>query len=119
MNPFLLIQRSPIKRRRSKTRRGPWRSVAYRRWISEHRSCVSFPNFKPGERLYGVALSEAAHTDNNGMSSKGPDSSCVPLTPEEHREYDAGRNAFEKKHGIDMQAIAALYWKQYQVEHAA
>ena len=36
------------------------------------------------------------------MSSKGPDFSCVPLTLEEHAEYDAGRVAFEKRYGVSM-----------------
>jgi hypothetical protein len=29
----------------------------------------------------------------------------VPLTVEEHAEYDAGREAFEEKHGISMAHI--------------
>lgn len=60
----------------------------------------------------------AAHTKNNGMGSKGPDLSCAPLCPKHHREYDAGRKAFEKKYGVDMQAIAAELWKHYESERA-
>jgi hypothetical protein len=29
----------------------------------------------------------------------------VPLTVEEHAEYDAGREAFERRYGISMAAI--------------
>lgn len=82
-------QRAP--RRRS--RRGPARSPKYRAWIRTQPSLVS-----------GRFGCEACHTQNNGMSSKGTCYSCVPLTPEEHREYDAGREAFEQKYGLDMRA---------------
>ena len=35
MNPFTdLPRRKPVRRKRSKPRRGPWRSEEYRRWIS-------------------------------------------------------------------------------------
>lgn len=61
---------------------------------------------------------DPAHTENNGMSSKGPDSSCVPLCRSHHLEYDSGREAFESKYGIDMKAIAAAYWERYQQERA-
>lgn len=60
------------------------------------------------------AQSQAAHTDNNGLSSKGDDFTCVPLLPVLHREYDAGREAFEKKYGVDLKAIAGQYWAYYQ-----
>lgn len=36
------------------------------------------------------------------MSMKASDYSCVPLTRAEHREYDAGRAAFEAKYGVSM-----------------
>jgi hypothetical protein len=56
---------------------------------------------------------EAAHTQNNGMGSKGPDSSCAPLCRKHHREYDSGREAFEAKYGIDMKQLAADWHKEY------
>ena len=58
-------------------------------------------------------LSDPSHTVNNGMSSKGPDSSCVPLCRKHHREYDAGRKAFEAKYAVDMKALAAEHWKRF------
>lgn len=111
MNPFLLIQRSPLKRRR-KTRRGPLRDRNYRQWISRHWS-VLMPDARPGT-LCTDYICQPCHTQNNGMSSKGPDSSCLPLTPTEHLEYDANRKAFELKYGVDMRALAAEYWGYYQ-----
>ena len=49
----------------------------------------------------------ACHTKNNGTSSKGSCYTCVPLTPAEHAEYDAGRQAFELRHGISMAVVVA------------
>jgi hypothetical protein len=39
------------------------------------------------------------------MSSKGSDFTCVPLTRAEHDEYDAGRDAFEKRYGVSMAEV--------------
>ena len=77
-------------------RRGPARNWRYRAWIRTLPSVVS-----------GGMGCEACHTVNNGMSSKGPCYSCVPLTPEEHRKYDASRKAFEKRHCVSMAAVVA------------
>ncbi len=85
-------ERTPRSRRWP--RRGPARSWRYKGWIRTLPSVVS-----------GRLGCEAAHTQNNGMRSKGSDFSCVPLTPEEHREYDAGRVAFERKYDLAMTAV--------------
>lgn len=61
-------KRTPRSRRRP--RRGPARSWRYKGWIRALPSVVS-----------GRLGCEAAHTQNNGMRSKGSDFSCVPLTP--------------------------------------
>lgn len=78
---------------RQKPRRGPARNWKYEAWIKSLPSLVSG---RPG--------CEPCHTRNNGMSSKGSSYSCVPLTREEHREYDAGREAFELRYGVEMAA---------------
>ena len=69
-----------------------------------------------GKDLHHCGIVDPAHTENNGTSSKGPDYSCVPLGRGHHREYDAGRKAFEKKYDIDMQETAKKYWETYQRE---
>lgn len=107
------VQFTPIKRKRG-VRQGPWRSVEYRRWISQHWCCVCF-----GVDIVtrsDISVSQAAHTENNGMASKGDDSACVPLSMSVHDEYDAGRLAFEHKYGIDLKAIAAQYYAQWLSE---
>ena len=104
------LRKSPVRKRRlGKPRRGPWRSVAYRRWIAARGCCVCG---KP---------SQAAHTENGGMSMKGPDSSCVPLCPLHHDVFDGrvpcahGLGAFDLEFGVNLREIAeALFdlWKR-------
>lgn len=74
-----------------------------------HGNCIGQGN------CVGVKV-DPAHTENNGMSSKGPDSSCGPLCRVHHNEYDAGRAAFEKKYRVDMKAVAADHWKRFCAE---
>jgi hypothetical protein len=105
------MKRTPVKKRRTKPRRGPMRDPGYRRWLRQGRCLVTWllGNVCDCDSL----LSDAAHTQNNGMASKGPDSSCVPLCRKHHREYDAGRKAFETKYAVDMKVEAAKFYDQY------
>jgi hypothetical protein len=101
-----MIRRTAVKKRRTgKPRRGPLRCKDYRKWVV-YFCCV----------VCGGWPTEAAHTQNNGMGSKGPDSSCAPLCSKHHREYDAGRKAFEEKYNIDVKRHAADFWARYQKE---
>lgn len=99
----------PIAKRRAKPRRGPMRCPEYRRWLTGQRciACI----------VEGIAYtrdSDPAHTINNGMRSKGPDSSCVPLCRLHHEEYDAGREVFEKKYRLTMRLIAPIWYALFQ-----
>lgn len=111
---FSLLKRVPVKRRRMKPRKGPMRSKAYREWCNEQWCAVS--NTVPGVWLEWsgrYSIIDAAHTQNNGTGSKGPDSSCVPLERALHIEYDRDRQAFEEKHSIDMKALAAEHYARF------
>ncbi len=84
----------PIRKRKVKakhSKRGPARNWKYRAWIRTLPSCVS-----------GLMGCEAAHTGTDGgMRQKASDYSCVPLTPEEHREYhQIGKQEFEAIHEV-------------------
>ncbi len=83
------------------------RDAGYREWLGDQ-FCKACPQWDQ------LTFSDAAHTENNGMGSKGPDSSCVPLCRKHHREYDAGRKVFEKKYRLDMKAIAKEYYQAYK-----
>lgn len=95
----------PIPRKRAKPRRGPLRSPEYRAWLKERRCCICRSR-----------ECDPAHTKNNGMRSKGPDSSCAPLCREHHGEFDAGRKAFEVKYEISMEQAAAAHWFLFRLE---
>ena len=100
--------RNLLPKVRTKPRRGPMRDPKYRRWLREQ-LCAA-----PGDYFEDHSLSvDPAHTQNNGMRSKDPDSSCAPLCRARHREYEAGRAAFEAKYGIDMRQIAAEHYFRY------
>lgn len=117
--PIRMIQRKkpiarstkPIPRRRARPRRGPMRCPEYRAWLRERRCAAAIIT----ERDCAGPI-DAAHTENNGLSSKGPDSSCAPLCRSHHKKYDSGRKAFELKYKVDMQKLAAAHWLAYRME---
>lgn len=114
-----LKQRTPVRRRRlGKPRRGPLRCKKYRDWCELELCSVGLLRGSESCSKF-IWQCDPAHTKNNGMSSKGPDSSCVPLCRKHHLEYDAGRKKFEKKYSVDMKTIAAQYWARYLEEEAA
>ena len=88
---------NPPRRSPRPRRRGPARNWKYLGWIRTL-PCASCGSTE------GI---QAAHTVNNGLSSKGSDYSCVPLCPVCHREYDNGlrsKELFEQDHDINMAA---------------
>jgi len=107
-----LQTRTRLKPIRSKPRKGPLRSVAYRRWIRSQKCivCGDTPTFT----LQILQVIDPCHTENNGMGSKGPDSSCAPLCRGHHQQYDAGRDTFEARYQVDMQKEAAALWALWQ-----
>ena len=112
------MQRTPIKKRRSKPRRGPMRDAKYRAFVRTQPCAVAvLSKLRGGKRCFG--LTQAAHTENNGMSSKGPDSSCAPLCCDHHAEYDAGRERFERRYLINMKNNARVCYERYLQERAA
>ncbi len=70
--------------------------------------------------------SEPAHTaKTNGRSSKGPDSSCIPLCHIHHAEMDGRLNTkivtkeqFAAKYNLDLADIAAEHYARFKKEIA-
>ena len=117
---WIRVERKPLPKVRKKLRRGPMRDPLYRKWIRTACACALYDRDNHNGCAYdGSATIDPAHTENNGMRSKGSDSSCVPLCRAHHREYDAGRAAFERKYSVDVKALAAEHWARYQKEKGA
>lgn len=120
----LIARNVPVKKKRSKPRRGPMRDKGYREWLRE-RNCIACLTLPLRERsMVNEAWSgcEAAHTKNNGRSSKGPDSSCVPLCKKHHDEMDGRlstaittKEAFEAKYRINLEHEAAAHYRTYEI----
>ncbi len=109
----------PIPERRAKLRRGPMRCPEYRAWLRHQHCCVCLGIARTDATkvdFYKCTPVDPAHTQNNGMRSKGPDASCAPLCRVHHDEYDAGRNVFEQKYRINMKLEAAVHWATYLLE---
>lgn len=80
-------------------------------WLRERRCAACVSLLGPKWANYG---SDPAHTSNNGMASKGDDSSCVPLCREHHQEqHRIGMKDFEAKYGLDLKREAAAHWRVF------
>jgi hypothetical protein len=95
------------------------RDPKYRKWLMG-RQCVllTVPNACFVGCCDQLTPRDPCHTVNNGMRSKGADSSCVPLCRKHHLEFDAGREAFQAKYGVDMQGLAHMYYADYLEENS-
>ena len=118
-----------IRSRRTGPRRGPpgipseeWRNPTYRRFLVDVGRCVICLKW-PVQRNKWWGFCDPAHTEHNGMSSKGRDASCAPLCRCHHNQYDGqsklpngevGHESFEAYYRIDMKAVAAEWWKRFQ-----
>lgn len=86
-------------------RRGPARDEAYRAWIRTLPCCA----------CNSTQNVEAAHTGSDGgMTQKASDYSCVPLCADCHRlgpgayhGLNSSAREFERRRGLDLQALAA------------
>ena len=100
-----------IRKRRTVERRGPagipaneWRNRAYREWLYD----------KPCAACGDRRGSDPAHSEHNGMSSKGRDSSCLPLCRYHHLEQHAlGTATFQTRYDLDMREAAKLWWERF------
>lgn len=84
------IPRKPPQRA-SLLHQQPWRSYRYRRWIKSLPSAVS-----------GLMPCDPCHTGPHPFGQKASDLTCIPLTPEEHRAFDADPRGFAERHQLDV-----------------
>lgn len=81
----------------------PFRSYPYRRWIASLPSAVS-----------GNTPCDPCHTGPHPFGQKADDRTCIPLTRDEHRQYDRDPAAFCCKYFLDLptliQRLNAAWW---------
>lgn len=123
------LVRSPVKRKRTKERRGPFRCRAYLDWISAECRCMACAYMNcwadvRSERLahspfrVGGRKIDPAHGPVNGGSSKGPDDGAIPLCRHHHDQQHAlGWPAFEAKYGFSREKEAAAHFAAFQLLH--
>jgi hypothetical protein len=101
-------------RRRTPRRVQAIRDEKYLQFIRERRCLVC--REMEGFRL-NYPPSDPAHTKVNGMSSKGDDSSCVPLCRLHHTElHKRGILDFQVKYGVDLRQEALTYYGLYLLD---
>ena len=106
------------------------RDPGYMEWLKE-RPCVAC--MKAGRfravpvglcaQWWTMATIDPAHTLNNGRSSKGPDSSCIPLCRYHHDEMDGRlstavttKEQFAEKYGLDLAREAEANYALYRID---
>lgn len=82
------------------------RSPAHRDWVRKHRCCV------PGCQLMPIEVAHVNTAANSGMSRKASDAFTVSLCREHHAESHRGERTFEKRHGIDLMALAEAFYRK-------
>src|ERR1039458_829658 len=108
----------PVRKMRSRPRRGPDRSPEYLAWIRTL-GCVVC-----SRASRGATVVEAAHTNAlgpRGIGQKTSDFSAIPLCSGHHREnpnsyHRLGEPGFSHKHGIDLKELVlrlqSRFWRQ-------
>ena len=124
---WTLPRRAPVRRERNIRRVSVLRDPGYMEWLKE-RPCVACMKADlPRSVLVGSCLQwrrmptiDPAHTINNGRSSKGPDSSCIPLCRYHHDEMDGRlstavttKRQFAAKYGLDLAEESAAHYALY------
>lgn len=81
------------------------RSTAHRDWVRSHRCSV------PGCQLMPIEVAHVNRASNGGMARKASDAFTVSLCREHHAESHRGERTFERKHGLDMMALAEAFYR--------
>jgi hypothetical protein len=89
------------------------RNRDYMNWLRETARCAIIDCRTPH-------FPDPAHTERNGMASKGADSSCVPLCRLHHEEqHYIGAQRFEEKYGVNLRALAAEHYQRWLMSGSA
>jgi len=107
----------PVRKKRSRLRRGPDRSPDYLAWIRTL-GCLVCARVTGGSTVI-----EAAHTNAlgpKGLSQKTSDFSAIPLCADHHREgqdsyHRLGEKMFLHKHAIDMRELVRALRDRFEM----
>lgn len=100
MNQAYRVNSKPIQREGK-----PVRDREYLRFVRSMPSAVS--------GRYGC---DPCHVGAHGLGQKSSDLNCIPLTPIEHRQFDADPVAFATKHGLDIPALILRLNAAYELK---
>ena len=82
------------------------RSTAHRDWVRGHYCSV------PGCQLMPIEVAHVNTAANGGMGRKASDAFTVALCAEHHAESHRGDKTFERKHGINLMALAQEFYRR-------
>ena len=82
------------------------RSTAHRDWVRGHRCCV------PGCQLMPIEVAHVNRASTRGIGQKSSDAQTVSLCREHHAESHRGERTFERKHGVDLMALAREFYRR-------
>lgn len=82
------------------------RSPAHRDWVRSHRCCV------PGCQLMPIEVAHVNTAATRGIGMKSSDAFTCSLCREHHAESHRGERTFERRHGIDLKALAREFYER-------
>lgn len=81
------------------------RSTAHRDWVRSHHCSV------PGCQLMPIEVAHVNRASTRGMGQKSSDAQTVSLCRDHHAESHRGERTFERKHGLDLMALAQEFYR--------
>jgi hypothetical protein len=82
------------------------RSTAHRDWVRGHFCSV------PGCQLMPIEVAHVSRAHSGGMGMKSSDAMTISLCAEHHAESHRGDKTFERKHGVNLTALAKEFYQR-------
>ena len=92
-----------IKAKSDKADKGK-RSPSHRAWVRGHHCCV------PNCHEMPIECAHVRRSNNSGIGFKPSDAFTVALCRDHHLESHRGEQTFERKHGLDLMALAQEFY---------
>lgn len=82
------------------------RSYAHCTWVRQHHCCV------PGCQFMPIEVAHINRASTRGMGVKSSDAQTVSLCRDHHAESHRGERTFERRHGLDLMALAREFYQR-------